>query len=871
MKEADRSKQSRTVVKKKNSSKEKKRRRVVESDCESSDHSSETSRQKADKHDTPSAVYKGAYSETKEFETEKRASSGLDVFEFDEYDGFDDIKSTKFANSRKHRWSSYRQSGDQMESGNGGKSRLEIEDDDFDLPLSAFTNKYRSFSNQPIRLQHDGEGQTSKSPKPMAEKTTKKSNSKVESAKIKPIENVKKDKEITVNNGGTEKQILREKIKNMLLDAGWSIGYRPRKNKNYLDAIYTNPSGTAYWSIIKAYETLEKGDFSHFTPLRVEILGKLARQTQKKTEIEFKTKRNNNDGRKSRCTLLVRDSNKILGNKDSGKRTILGWLIDSGVIHMREKVEYMNNRRTRVLKKGWITREGIQCGCCTEILTVFEFEEHSGSKLCNPFANMFVSESGKSLIQCQIDAWNKQGEMELNGFYTVDVDGDDPNDDTCGVCGDGGDLICCDGCPSAFHQTCLDIQMLPEGDWLCPNCSCKYCETAAVEESLVTCRLCYKKYHESCRSEPNSSNLYFCGDKCHEVYDLLQKVVGVKQELDGGFSWTLIHRSGAESLTDGQVVCNSMVAVAMSVMDECFMPFTDTKSGTNLIRNVVFNCGSNLSRINYSGFYTAVLERGDEVVSAASVRLHGTQLAEMPFIGTRHIYRRQGMCSRLLSAIESALSGVHVEKLMIPAVAEHMKTWTDVFGFRSLEESHKQQLKSLNMLVFPGTDMLQKPLNAIPPPLHLGNKTTDVDDGSGCGLFKKSDTDSGAQGKESESDSDSKANEIDVCNGNGNVTNPLLTHVHHLSHDSIQISNKESVDVQTQDAIKETLPINPPVKDESRCVQLSGMGESDSIRSHSDSKAVENENGNGTNPFPTIQLSNKESFSSVDVLTQGNK
>ncbi|GJZ92064.1 acyl-CoA N-acyltransferase [Tanacetum coccineum] len=325
----------------------------------------------------------------------------------------------------------------------------------------------------------------------------------------------------------TEKQLLREKIKKMLFGAGWTIDYRPRRGRDYLDSVYMSPSGTGYWSITKAYEALQKEeknsskDGKDFTPLPNEMLSKLTRQTRRKEEkVSLKNKKREGDSSKSkkakvkvlkdvrkvsenkvkevredsgeerplkydtpkklvgtkshiiderknralgRLALLVRGYDHGSNSEDneevySGKRTLISWLIDSGMISIGEKVEYMNLRKRRVMEEGYITEDGIQCGCCSKTVTISRFELHAGSKLGQPFQNIYVK-SGKSLLQCQIDAWNKQKESERKGFHAVDIEGEDPNDDTCGLCGDGGDLICCDGCPSTFHLSCLDMQV----------------------------------------------------------------------------------------------------------------------------------------------------------------------------------------------------------------------------------------------------------------------------------------------------------------------------------------------------------------------------------------------------------------------------
>ncbi|XP_013083945.2 chromodomain-helicase-DNA-binding protein 4-like isoform X1 [Biomphalaria glabrata] len=76
---------------------------------------------------------------------------------------------------------------------------------------------------------------------------------------------------------------------------------------------------------------------------------------------------------------------------------------------------------------------------------------------------------------------------------------EDDHMEFCRVCKDGGELLCCDLCPSAYHTHCLNppIKGVPDGEWHCPRCSCKplkgkvkkiltwrWCEPPKTEDEL---------------------------------------------------------------------------------------------------------------------------------------------------------------------------------------------------------------------------------------------------------------------------------------------------------------------------------------------------------------------------------------------------
>ena len=92
------------------------------------------------------------------------------------------------------------------------------------------------------------------------------------------------------------------------------------------------------------------------------------------------------------------------------------------------------------------------------------------------------------LLNVGHDSENSSLQLDLEDqAYSPNVDIDDDEEeeeeevmddsegehaDYCFLCKDGGELLCCDRCPLAYHLGCLipPLKVIPTGDWACPRC-----------------------------------------------------------------------------------------------------------------------------------------------------------------------------------------------------------------------------------------------------------------------------------------------------------------------------------------------------------------------------------------------------------------
>ncbi|KAE8604580.1 hypothetical protein XENTR_v10014745 [Xenopus tropicalis] len=112
------------------------------------------------------------------------------------------------------------------------------------------------------------------------------------------------------------------------------------------------------------------------------------------------------------------------------------------------------------------------------------------------------------------------------------------NDDECSVCGDGGDLLCCEECPRSFHSNC-HVPSTSEAkssseSWICTFCKMQQMRMHSEPQQLLSCQ--YFLLHVLC--DPNNE-LSVIQSKPKEL-DLLKQRLHRMEGGSGECPWNFI-------------------------------------------------------------------------------------------------------------------------------------------------------------------------------------------------------------------------------------------------------------------------------------------------------------------------------------------
>ena len=488
----------------------------------------------------------------------------------------------------------------------------------------------------------------------------------------------------------------------------------------------------------------------------------------------------------------ARQATRAPTGKSSMPNTRFTRLIRAGAIADGEHVFYRSRATMEVTNVGVVcgTTGLIHCANTGKWVNDTQFEKNAGSGAKKPCYSIYKAD-GSNLMALSVllegvpqqRGSQKQGAAgpgqalgqgkrqrkpkRFFGCLDAPVSGMqmtlDWNDDLCRVCSDGGELICCEGCPGAFHKECVGLTEIPEGDWFCPACRCQVCQKSHVNSqdpllaglqptsaasfaagiakkakgldpcTMLICDQCQREFHAGCRHVrqlPRGD--WYCGEECRALSNRCRDVCAAGERPLGGSSGGGEEENGLSTLLlDGRASKDAALARltkqeeheqrkrlirrCTNVISECFLPMKDARTQKNMLPLIVRakQCGPH----DFTGFKTFVLRRrsengGDpEVLCVATVRIFSPGCAEMPFIAVPFAHRGKGHSTRTMRELQAMLRRLGVTHLVLPALGEIKEFWEQKFGFRAMDPEERKDLLKYKILRFPGCTLLRKCLD----------------------------------------------------------------------------------------------------------------------------------------------------------------
>ena len=176
-------------------------------------------------------------------------------------------------------------------------------------------------------------------------------------------------------------------------------------------------------------------------------------------------------------------------------------------------------------------------------------------------------------------------------------------------------------------------------------------DRSCSDETMIYCDQCEREYHVGClraqgrRLKNIPTGDWFCSKECSAIKSDFAKFVGRWHKIDKNVHWSIFHSSVPPHA--------KYLKAALAIFEECFDPIVNQRTWENQAEMMVKSSAS--IENNFKGFHTFVLRVGKLCVSAATIRIFGEHVAEMPLVATKFSHRNRGLCKLLMNSLENVL------------------------------------------------------------------------------------------------------------------------------------------------------------------------------------------------------------------------
>ncbi|CAJ2643873.1 unnamed protein product [Trifolium pratense] len=177
---------------------------------------------------------------------------------------------------------------------------------------------------------------------------------------------------------------------------------------------------------------------------------------------------------------------------------------------------------------------------------------------------------------------------------------------------------------------------------------------------------------EACNHEQLLNNKEEMRRICHLLY---QRIPTVEEDT----TWTVLQVDRTVARENQDMRLSFAHYVLVSAFGDHF---------SNMLESIVY------SIIEFSGFYTTVVQKNNEIASVANFRIHtngDVKFAEIPFVTTAREFRGQRLCNILMNTLQDILNKLGVDEIILPSVPSTFSMWNKKFGF-SIIDKDKEEL-----------------------------------------------------------------------------------------------------------------------------------------------------------------------------------